>query len=158
MDPSFWGRSAWQFLHTLTFNYPANPTKEDKLKYFKHFESLGNMLPCASCAESYKIYFKYIPINDYLNDIHGITLWLYIIHYIVNKKLSKETPPFLNVVKMYYPHKSNCPTSNKVNIKDKCTSKPIQNNDIYIQFKNESESKYLSKILDQVKKLFNDYP
>jgi hypothetical protein len=147
MDPSFWGRSAWQFLHTITFNYPMNPTKEDKDKYYKYFESLGSILPCPSCAESYKIYFKQIPINDYLNDTYGITFWLYIIHYIVNKKLSKDTPPFLDVVKIYYPNKSNCPS--EVNTA-KCTAKPIKNNDIYLQFKNEAEKRYLAKILKQV--------
>ena len=35
MDPSFWGKAAWQYFHTLTFNYPTNPTKDDKLKYLK---------------------------------------------------------------------------------------------------------------------------
>ena len=58
MDPSFWGKSTWLYLHTLTFNYPLNPTEEDKIKYYNHFKQLGDMLPCPSCAESYKIYFN----------------------------------------------------------------------------------------------------
>jgi hypothetical protein len=158
MDPSFWGRSAWQYLHTLTFNYPTNPTKEDKLKYYNHFKSLGDMLPCPTCAESYKIYWKYIPINEYLNDIHGITFWLYIIHYVVNKKLSKETPSFLSVVKLYYPKKASCKPPKVINSNEKCSAKPPTDNNVYLQFKTEAEKKYLDKILKQVNKLFIDYP
>lgn len=159
MDPAFWGRSAWQYLHTLTFNYPMNPTKDDKLKYYNHFKSLGDMLPCPSCAESYKIYFKYIPITDYLNDTHGITFWLYFIHYIVNKKLGKDTPPFLSVIKMYYPKKASCATQKIINLNEKCTAKPPTdpNTNAYIQFKTDAEKKYLNKILKQINKLFTDH-
>ena len=159
MDPAFWGRSAWQYLHTLTFNYPMNPTKDDKLKYYNHFKSLGDMLPCPSCAESYKIYFKYIPITDYLNDTHGITFWLYFIHYVVNKKLGKDTPPFLSVIKMYYPKKASCSTQKVINLNEKCTAKPPTdpNTNIYIQFKADAEKKYLTKILKQINKLFTDH-
>jgi hypothetical protein len=158
MDPNFWGKSAWQYLHSLTFNYPSNPTKEDKLKYYNHFKSLGDMLPCPSCSESYKIYFKYIPITDYLNDIHGVTFWLYIIHYVVNKKLSKETPPFLNVIKYYYPNKASCAKPKVINLNEKCTAKPPEGNNVYLQFKTDAEKKYLSKILKQLDKLYTDYP
>ena len=159
MDPAFWGRSAWQYLHTLTFNYPMNPTKDDKLKYYNHFKSLGDMLPCPSCAESYKIYFKYIPITDYLNDTHGVTFWLYFIHYVVNKKLGKETPPFLSVIKMYYPKKASCTTQKIIDLNEKCTAKPPTdpNTNVYIQFKTDAEKKYLNKILKQINKLFNDH-
>ena len=30
---SVWGPIAWTFLHTLSFNYPINPTPEDKIHY-----------------------------------------------------------------------------------------------------------------------------
>ena len=89
MDPAFWGRSAWQFIHSISFNYPAKPTNEDRIKYSNYFKSLGDILPCPTCAESFKIYTKYIPVDDYLDDIYGITIWLYYIHNIVNKKLNK---------------------------------------------------------------------
>ena len=36
MDPKIWGPPGWLFLHTITFNYPTNPTEEDK-KYYKNF-------------------------------------------------------------------------------------------------------------------------
>ena len=41
MDPAFWGRSTWTYLHTLTFNYPEKPTQDDKLKYYNFFLNLN---------------------------------------------------------------------------------------------------------------------
>ena len=149
MDPEFWGRATWLYLHTITFNYPANPTHQDKVIYYRHFKHLGDTLPCPSCAESYKIYFKYIPLVEYLDDIHGITFWLYIIHYLVNKKLSKPNLPFNQVVKMYYSHKTSCSKVDPTKLSnEKCTAKPttiLDVNDTYTEFKNIAETKYLQK-------------
>jgi len=156
MDPAFWGKATWIYLHTLTFNYPTNPTLEDKQKYYTHFKNLGDMLPCSSCAESYKIYFQYIPITEYLDNIHGITFWLYTIHYLVNKKLGKKTPSFYEVVKTYYSRKASCPKVDVTNLNGKCTAKPqdsIDINAIYTEFKNVAETTYLKKIANHITKL-----
>ena len=36
MNPKIWGPHAWVFLHTITLNFPENPTPEQK-KYYKDF-------------------------------------------------------------------------------------------------------------------------
>ena len=33
MLTSVWGPGMWHFLHTISFNYPTNPTNEEKLNY-----------------------------------------------------------------------------------------------------------------------------
>ena len=33
MLTTVWGPSLWHFLHTMSFNYPVNPTAEDKKNY-----------------------------------------------------------------------------------------------------------------------------
>ena len=35
MLTSVWGPSLWHFLHTVSFNYPVNPTNKDKLNIIK---------------------------------------------------------------------------------------------------------------------------
>ena len=35
MLTSVWGPSMWHTLHTISFNYPVIPTKEQKVKYYK---------------------------------------------------------------------------------------------------------------------------
>ena len=45
MLTSVWGPSMWHYLHTMSFNYPDNPTKEDKENYKSFIQSLKNILP-----------------------------------------------------------------------------------------------------------------
>jgi len=101
MQTSKWGPSAWDFLHTITFNYPEYPTDDWKNNYFELFNNLRFTLPCCYCRKSYDIFFKYINIKDYLNDRMGITYWLYIIHNLVNCKLNKKQINFINIVNHY---------------------------------------------------------
>jgi len=160
MDPVFWGRSTWLYLHTLTFNYPSNPSIEDKQKYYTHFKNLGDMLPCPSCASSYKIFFKYIPIDQYLDDINGITFWLYIVHYLVNNKLNKNNISFSQVVKIYYSKKSECLPVEVTNLSGKCTSKPqtLDINSKIMEFTKTSTEKYMKKTADYLSVLYTDHP
>ena len=107
MQTSKWGPSAWEYLHTLTFNYPEKPTDENKKYYYELFDNLKYTLPCKYCRESFSIFFKYININSYLNDRMGITYWLYIIHNIVNYKLNKKKVDFIDVVNFYEKRRAN---------------------------------------------------
>jgi hypothetical protein len=36
MLTTVWGPPMWHFLHTMSFNYPVEPTPDDK-KYYKNF-------------------------------------------------------------------------------------------------------------------------
>ena len=160
MDPAFWGNSTWRYLHTLTFNYPINPTNEDKIKYLRYFNELSSFLPCDDCAKSYKLYMSYIPLNMYVNDIYGITYWLYIIHSIVNTKLSKHNSNFDEIVKMYLSNKTNCNFDIISNPSSKCTkntSTPLKN-EIYLEFCKIVAEKYLSMTNEFIDKLLSDYP
>ena len=49
-----WGPPMWFTLHTISFNYPVNPTDLDKKHYYKYFKYLGKILPCKYCRENYK--------------------------------------------------------------------------------------------------------
>jgi hypothetical protein len=163
MDPAFWGRSTWLSLHTFTFNYPSVPTEEDKQKHYNYFKSLGDMLPCPTCAASYKIYFKYIPLEQYLDDTYGITFWLYIIHYLVNKKLnkSKNNISFLQVVKIYYSQKSSCMQVESTNLNGKCTANSNQVNNIndkIKEFTKVATEKYMTRVADHISTLLKENP
>jgi hypothetical protein len=107
MQTSKWGPSAWDYLHTLTFNYPEKPTDDNKKYYYELFNNLKFTLPCKYCRESYSIFFKYININDYLDDRKGIIYWLYTIHNIVNYKLNKKKVNFIDVVSYYEKRRAN---------------------------------------------------
>lgn len=85
-----WGSPGWTFNHSVTFGYPIKPTDKQKEEYKNFFISLGNVLPCRFCRESYQ---KIITTgetaltNDVLNDRETLTKWFYRVHKAVNKKL-----------------------------------------------------------------------
>ena len=76
MHPEIWGPSGWLFLHTITFNYPINPTQEQKTKHKELFENLINAdadvnlpddegqtpLHYAVCLDGFRIYLESIEL------------------------------------------------------------------------------------------------
>lgn len=77
-----WGPHAWLFLHTITFNYPENPSEQDKVNFFTFFDSLKHVLPCAKCRKHYHENSKHI--KDNLNSKDDLVKWLIKIHNDVN--------------------------------------------------------------------------
>ncbi len=87
------------FLHTITINYPENPSKEEKEIYRKFFNLLGDVLPCEKCKAHYKENIKEYPIN--LESREEITKWLFDIHNIVNNKNNKENYDYDDFILKY---------------------------------------------------------
>ena len=55
MLTSVWGPSLWHYLHILSFNYPVNPTLENKKQYKNFILSLQYTLPCKFCRKKLKM-------------------------------------------------------------------------------------------------------
>lgn len=49
MMTKVWGPATWHLLHTMSFNYPVKPSREEKYQYKSFVESLTNVLPCRTC-------------------------------------------------------------------------------------------------------------
>ncbi len=99
MEPNVWGPPGWIFLHTVTFQYPENPTDLDKQKYYTFFNSLKNVLPCPNCREHYHENFENIPIR--LESREELIEWLIDIHNEVNKKNNKRIYTYKEVYDKY---------------------------------------------------------
>lgn len=92
-----WGPSLWNFLFTsILSRYPMkidNTNKEHLLikTEFEHLlNSLGVILPCVFCRESYKGFLAELPVKKYLVGRIELMFWLYSIKDKVNKKLIKQ--------------------------------------------------------------------
>lgn len=88
-----WGPHTWISEHYISFNYPTNPTKEEKEYYKNHYLNLGNMLPCSLCKNSYNKLIKdsqFKITDDVLADKNTLSYWFYKIHEAVNKKLDVQ--------------------------------------------------------------------
>jgi hypothetical protein len=101
MNPKFWGPHAWIFLHSLTFNYPKEPTDKDKQIYISFFKSLEHILPCEKCAYHYKRHLEEYPIEEALETRENMVQWLISVHNEVNKELGKPLYTYDQVIEEY---------------------------------------------------------
>ena len=80
-------QKCWDFLHAITYNYPMEPTNEQKKNTAKFFESLKNVFPCLQCRKIYCALWKDIPIGPFLDSRYRLCYWLYQMHAKMNKML-----------------------------------------------------------------------
>ena len=99
MDPNIWGPSAWLFLHSVTFQYPDNPTDLEKENYYTFFNSVKEILPCPTCRVHYKENLKLLPIK--LESRENLIEWLIDIHNEVNRKNGKKIYSYNDIYKKY---------------------------------------------------------
>lgn len=88
-----WGPHMWMAIHTITFGYPIKPDEETKQRYKTFFETLGYVLPCKFCRDSYLGFIKepeYKLTDEVLSSRENLTHWAYKIHERVNKKLDVD--------------------------------------------------------------------
>lgn len=87
-----WGPPMWHFLHTMSFNYPIEPTQNDKKHYKKFILSLRNILPCKYCRINLTNNLKTFPIKDKdMKNRETFSTYIYNLHEIVNKFLGKKS-------------------------------------------------------------------
>jgi hypothetical protein len=112
-----WGGAGWTFNHCVTFGYPIEPTKEQKKQYKQYFISLGDVLPCKYCRESYKQFItqgESALTDDVLKNRKTLTMWFYHVHNTVNNKLDVEyNVSYEDVVNRYESFRAKCGVSNE---------------------------------------------
>lgn len=110
MLTSVWGPSLWHYLHTMSFNYPVKPTKEDKKNYKKFVVSLKHVLPCKYCRMNLRKNLKDHPLRQKdLKDRHNFSLWMFNFHEHINKMLNKKSGLKFEQVRERYEHfRSRC--------------------------------------------------
>ena len=63
MLTKIWGPALWHALHNISFNYPVNPTSEDKKYYKNYILNLQYVLPCKYCRVNIKNNYKRLPLK-----------------------------------------------------------------------------------------------
>jgi hypothetical protein len=105
MLTSVWGPSLWHYLHTMSFNYPDNPTEVQK-KYHKQFiQSLKYVLPCKYCRMNLRKNLKAVPLNETaLKNRENFSRWMYNLHEHINQMLKKKSGLTYEDVRERYEH------------------------------------------------------
>lgn len=89
---SIWGPSLWHSLHSISFNYPVNPTAQNKKDYRDFVLNLQNVLPCGKCRENLKKNFKTLPFTmDKMKNRETFSRYIYDLHEVVNTMLGKKS-------------------------------------------------------------------
>lgn len=110
MLTSVWGPPMWHFLHTMSFNYPVNPTAEDKKNYSDFIYNLRYVLPCKYCRMNLTSNLKANPLLDcHLKSRETFSKFIYRLHEIVNKRLGKKSGlSYCDVRERYEHFRSRC--------------------------------------------------
>ena len=89
---SVWGPAMWHYLHTMSFNYPVNPTPEEKKHYRDFIINLQYVLPCKYCRMNLTNNFKKKPLQ--MCDMASrdtFSRYIYDLHETINKMLGKKS-------------------------------------------------------------------
>lgn len=123
MLTSVWGPGMWHYLHTMSFNYPTNPTTKDKHHYRDFVLQLKHVLPCGKCRKNLIKNFKKLPLKmSYMKDRDTFSRYIYDLHEVVNKMLGKKSNLSYEMVRERYEHfRARCakPKLNKITRKNK---------------------------------------
>ena len=111
---STWGPPLWHALHTMSFNYPVDPSLEDKHHYRDFILSLQNVLPCGACRKNLKMNFKQLPITMADMKSRGtFSRYIYNLHELVNRMLKKTSGlSYCDVRERYEHFRSRCTEEN----------------------------------------------
>lgn len=106
MATSKWGSSGWYFLFSCIMGaYPVklDQTNKTHLHIKSQFKSLLKgldvVMPCIFCRESFKQFYKELPIKPYLAGRLELMYWLYLIRDKVNNKLINQEKQCYNTEK-----------------------------------------------------------
>ncbi len=81
------GRASWTFLHTLTVNYPDQPTVQDKSDIVQFIHLFGKFYPCKMCSRNFALEIEKLPPR--VDSRHDLAWWLCKLHNSVNERLGK---------------------------------------------------------------------
>jgi len=127
MLTSVWGPSLWHYLHIMSFNYPINPTENDKKNYRNFIINLKNVIPCKFCRINLKTNFKTLPLTmANMKNRDSFSLYVYNLHELINKMLNKKNNLTYDDVRERYEHfRSRC-VNDKPKIFKKLITKTIK--------------------------------
>jgi hypothetical protein len=107
---TIWGPPQWHMLHTISFNYPIEPTLEQKKQYRDYILSLQNVLPCGACRKNLTTNLKQLPLT--MKDMKNrdtFSRYIYNLHELINKMLNKKSNlTYCDVRERYEHFRSRC--------------------------------------------------
>jgi hypothetical protein len=110
MLTTVWGPAMWHYLHTMSFNYPVEPTQENKKHYRDFVLNLRNVLPCKYCRINLANNLKKKPLMMcHMKSRETFSRYIYELHETVNRMLNKKSNlTYCDVRERYEHFRSRC--------------------------------------------------
>jgi Erv1 / Alr family len=121
-----WGPSLWHTMHVISFNYPINPTEEDKKHYRDFILGLRFILPCKHCRNNLNKNFETLPLKmEHMQSRQTFSHYIYSLHELVNKMLGKHSGlTFCDVRERYEHFRARC-SSKEITTHKKGCNEPL---------------------------------
>jgi hypothetical protein len=105
-----WGPAMWHYLHTMSFNYPVEPTTENKKHYRDFVYNLRHVLPCKYCRINLSNNLAKKPLlSCHMQSRNTFSRYIYELHELVNKMLGKKSHlSYCDVRERYEHFRSRC--------------------------------------------------
>ena len=120
-----WGPMLWSYLHTMSFNYPNNPTDENKTHYREFVLNLQYVMPCKFCRLNLTKNLKELPLTlNHMKDRESFSRYIYELHETVNRMLNKKSGlTYEDARNRYENFRSRCTTDPSLSIPRKSLKK-----------------------------------
>lgn len=137
-DPNYWGPALWTALHTISFNYPEQPTPTERDQYRTFFQSLKHVLPCGKCRTHYAEGLDtLLPLEPALRNRDTFSRWLVEFHNSVNQRLGKTLVSYDSVKEKYDALSGKCPDNVcKIEVEATCPPTATQRRTHYLLYIN----------------------
>ena len=94
LNKTEWGNATWDMLHSISFKYPYDPSKEEQNAFISLIKSLQYLLPCVYCKEHWtKFLSENLKDNEHniAKNKRSASEFLVYAHNHVNTQLGKPT-------------------------------------------------------------------
>ena len=92
MLTAVWGPGLWHALHTISFNYPVNPSQQDKKHYRDFILQLRWVLPCGKCRKNFVNNLQKLPLKmKTMKSRETFSKYIYNLHELINTMLNKKS-------------------------------------------------------------------
>ncbi len=89
-----WGPIYWNYLHTVSLEYPDKPTSNDVKNHLNLINSFMETIPCPRCRQDIKNMISQKKLYTALKNRNSLSEYLWDIHNKVNYKLGKPIIKF----------------------------------------------------------------
>jgi hypothetical protein len=111
VNPKIWGKPGWVFLTCIVVEYPDNPTKQIKKKYYSFFNNLQYILPCEFCRINLEEHYKKRPLTKKdLESREKLLKWFIDIQNMVDISTGKKAQSYKTALKKIIKLTNSIPT------------------------------------------------